>query len=88
VIADLGEKDYWLSAAEAVTNPFRGPGTRHPYDGKAYMSKHVGDTFDTSPYPSDNPPAVPPYKPAEPPQLINTSTFVANLGTLIRAAAS
>lgn len=88
VIADLGEKGYWLSAAEAVTNPFRGPGSRHPYDGQAYMSKHVGDRFDTSPYPSDNPPAVPPYEPVEPPQLINTSTFVENLGTLIRAEAS
>lgn len=88
VIADLGEKGYWLSAAEAVTNPFRGPGTTHPYDGKAYMSKHVGDIFDTSPYPSDNPPAVPPYQPTAPPQLITTETFVENLGTLIRAAAS
>ncbi|NYI78831.1 pectate lyase [Nocardioides panzhihuensis] len=88
VVTDLGEKGYWLSAADAITNPFRGPGSKHPYDGKAYMSKHVGDTFDTSPYPANNPPAVPPYQPAEPPQLINTSTFVENLGTLIRASAS
>lgn len=88
VITDLGTKNHWLSPADAVTNPFRGPGSEHPYDGKAYMSKHVGDIFDTSPYPAGNPPEIEPYQPTQPPTVISTETFISNMGVLLRAAAS
>lgn len=84
VIADLGEKNYWLSPADAVTNPYQGPGPTDPYDGRAYMSKHVGDVYDTSPYPASNPPEVPPYEPTDPPMVINTENFVDNMAVLIR----
>ena len=39
-----------------IVNPFIGDGPTTPYLGTAYESKHVGDFFDTSPYPADNPP--------------------------------
>ncbi|WP_157570955.1 pectate lyase [Nocardioides insulae] len=83
IVAEVADKPYWLSPAEAVTNPFRGDGPTAPYDGMAYMSKHVGDVYDTSPYSADQPPEVAPYQPQEPPLVISTSTFVAKLGTLI-----
>ncbi len=83
IVADAAEEDYWLSPVSETTNPFRGHGPTTPYDGQEYMSKHVGDTFDTSPYPPGNPPAVPPYEPKPAPMVISTSTFVSNMGKLI-----
>ncbi len=87
IVAELGEKDHWLSPADATTNPFRGPGPDTPYDGTAYMSTHVGDVHDTSPYNPASPPAEPPYRPTEPPSVISTETFVSNMGRLIAAVA-
>src|SRR4029078_2826475 len=46
LVAGLGDRDHWLTPLDAVTNPYEGPGTRRPYDGKAYMSKNVGDLRD------------------------------------------
>ena len=46
-----------------IVNPFIGDGPSTPYTGTAYQSKHVGDIYDTSPYPSDNPPEIEPYVP-------------------------
>jgi hypothetical protein len=83
LVADLGTKDHWLTPADAVTNPYRGPSPADPYDGTAYMSKHVGDRHDTSPYDPRTPPAEPPYAPAERPSVISTGAYVANTGKLL-----
>ncbi|KAA9166140.1 pectate lyase [Amycolatopsis acidicola] len=83
LITGLGTKDYWLSPIEAVTNPFRGPAPGTPYDGRAYMSRNVGDVYDTSPYDPRVPPAEPPYVAQDRPQGISTATYIANAGRLV-----
>lgn len=83
VVAALQDKGYWLSPLPAVTNPYRGDGPKAPYTGAAYRSKHVGDIYDTSPYPAANPPDIAPYVKREAPQGITTTTFVTNMGKLI-----
>ncbi|MFM9368647.1 pectate lyase [Streptomyces sp. Da 82-17] len=82
LVAGLGDRDHWLTRLETTTNPYEGPGSREPYDGKAYMSKHVGDVRDTSPYNPQDPPAEPPYEPREGQLGISTAVFVANLAKL------
>ncbi|GAA2617452.1 hypothetical protein [Streptomyces axinellae] len=59
LIAGLGTRDHWLSPIDAVTDPYRGPAPAAPYNGKAYMSRHVGDLYDTSPYDPRAPPEGP-----------------------------
>ncbi|GHF68538.1 hypothetical protein FHX82_003559 [Amycolatopsis bartoniae] len=83
LVTDLGAKDHWLTPVDAVTNPYHGPGPATPYDGRAYMSKNVGDVYDTSPYDPRTPPAEPPYVPRERPLVISSATYVANLGKLV-----
>jgi hypothetical protein len=83
LVEGLGERDHWLTPLDAVTNPYLGAGTRAPYDGKAYMSRNVGDLRDTSPYPPANPPAEPPYQPHDAPVGISSAAYVANMGRLI-----
>lgn len=87
IIDDLGSKDHWLTPAESVTNPFRGPTPRTAYEGRAYMSTNVGDVFDTSPYDPEQPPTEPPYRPGTGPMVISTETFVSKMGRLISALA-
>ncbi|MBP2479598.1 hypothetical protein JOF53_008470 [Crossiella equi] len=72
LVAGLGARDHWLSPAESVTHPYRGRPPATPHHGQEHMSTHVGDEHDTSPHPVPNPP-----------QVISTSTFVANMGKLI-----
>ncbi|MCM3810064.1 pectate lyase [Streptomyces sp. DR7-3] len=83
LVAGLGDRDHWLTRLDAVTNPYEGPGARKPYDGKAYMSKNVGDLRDTSPYNPQDPPAEPPYQPREAPLGISSAAYVANMAKLI-----
>lgn len=83
LVAGLGARDHWLTPLDAVTNPYEGPGTRKPYDGKAYMSKNVGDLRDTSPYNPQDPPAEQPYQPREAPLGISSAAYVANMAKLI-----
>ncbi|MFD5031545.1 pectate lyase [Streptomyces sp. NPDC058405] len=83
LVDGLGTKDYWLTPIDAVTNPYQGPGSTTPYDGKAYMSKNVGDLRDTSPYNPQDPPQEPPYQPVEHPLGISSSAYVANMAKLI-----
>jgi hypothetical protein len=66
-----------------IVNPFIGDGPAAPYTGTAYMSKHVGDITDTSPYPADNPPAIEPYVPRPRPLFIVTSEWIRRMGRLI-----
>ena len=42
---------------------------------EAYRSTHVGDVYDTSPYPADNPPEIEPYVKREKPQFIVTADW-------------
>ncbi|MET8646337.1 pectate lyase [Streptomyces sp. NPDC004675] len=83
LVAGLGDRGHWLTPLDAVTNPYEGPGTRRPYDGKAYMSRNVGDLRDTSPYNPQDPPAEPPYEPREAPLGISSAAYVANMAKLI-----
>ncbi|AXK37240.1 pectate lyase [Streptomyces armeniacus] len=82
LVDGLGDRDHWLSPLETVTNPYRGPAPATPYDGRAYMSRHVGDLYDTSPYDPRTPPEEPPYVPREPVEGITTSAFTANMAQL------
>ena len=66
-----------------VVNPYRGDGPSAPYTGTAYRSKHVGDIYDTSPYPADNPPEIEPYVKREKPQFIVTSDVIRRLGRMV-----
>ncbi|MET7619774.1 hypothetical protein [Streptomyces sp. NPDC005408] len=83
LVRDLGSKDYWLTPIDAVTNPYAVGGSKTPYDGQAYMSKHVGDMRDTSPYNPQDPPLELPYKERERPLGISTSAYAANMAKLI-----
>jgi hypothetical protein len=83
LVDGLGTRDYWLTPIEAVTNPYRGPGSRKPYDGRAYMSRNVGDPRDTSPYDPLQPPDEPPYEVTDRPLGISTSAYAANMAKLI-----
>jgi hypothetical protein len=82
LVAELGDRDHWLTPIEATTNPYAGPPPADPYDGRAYMSKHVGDPYDTSPYDPLAPPEEPPYQPKEPEEGITTESFVDNMALL------
>lgn len=86
LIDDLGEKDYWASTQTLFTNPYTQNGPSAPYLGKEYMSKHVGDPYDTSPFGlGAQMPSVEPYlsNPPVPQTVINSSTFVANMANLV-----
>jgi hypothetical protein len=83
LVSDLGNKDYWLTPVSESVNPYRGDGPSTPYTGTAYRSKHVGDIYDTSPYPADNPPEVPPYVKRDKPLAIVTRDWISNMGKII-----
>lgn len=69
-----------------MTNPYTQDGPSTPYAGKEYMSTHVGDQYDTSPFGlGSQMPRTEPYV-SNPPvsqTVVNSSTFVANMGNLI-----
>jgi len=88
LVDDLGDKDHWLTPVDAVTNAYRGPGPATPYDGRAYLSKNVGDLYDTSPYDPLSPPAEPPYEPRDRPLVISSETYIGNMGQLIAYVAA
>jgi Pectic acid lyase len=73
----------WLTPVPEIVNPFIGDGPTTPFTGTAFMSKHVGDIHDTSPYPSDNPPDIEPYVSRPRPLYIVSSQFIARMGQLI-----
>lgn len=83
LLAELGTKNYWTSAVPEIVNTYRGDGPTAPYAGTAYRSKHVGDAYDTSPYPADNPPEIEPYVKRDKPQFIVTSEWIRRMGRLI-----
>ncbi len=83
LLNELGSRNYWTSPVPEIVNPYQGDGPSAPYTGTAYRSKHVGDVYDTSPYPADNPPEVPPYVKKDKPQFIVTADWIRRMGRLI-----
>jgi hypothetical protein len=83
ILAALVDGNYWTAPVPEIVNPYRGNGPTTPYTGTAYRSRHVGDIYDTSPYPADAPPEIEPYVKREKPQFIVTSNFIARMGRLI-----
>ena len=83
LVEDLGTKNHWLTPLGQVTNPYRGDGPSTPYTGTEYMSKHVGDVYDTSPYDAQDPPVIAPYTKKDRPLGVSTSAWVSNMGKLI-----
>lgn len=83
VVDDLGSKNHWLTRLPQVTNPYKGNGPSTPHLGNEYMSKHVGDVYDTSPYDAADPPRIDPYVVREQPLGISTANWVSNMGRLI-----
>ena len=83
LLTELGTKNYWTSPVPEIVNTYRGDGPTTPYTGTAYRSRHVGDVYDTSPYPADNPPDIEPYVKREKPQFIVTSEWIRRMGRLI-----
>lgn len=82
LLKSLGTRDYWLAPLPAVTNPYRGDGPRKAHSGREYMSRHVGDIYDTSPYDAANPPEIAPYVKRERPEGIVSQDFTRKLGQL------
>ena len=50
IITSLDEKGRWLVTGMQVSNPYIGEPKEGNPDTKEYMTTHVGDRFDTSPY--------------------------------------
>jgi len=72
VIADLDRQGRWLAPLGTNSHPYRGESPRAVAPGD-YSQTHVGDAFDTSPYPDD---AI---------VGISTATYIRNMNVLIRA---
>ena len=85
LLDSLGEKNYWGEPQSVFTNPYSQNGPSTPYLGKEYMSTHVGDQYDTSPFGLNQMPKKEPYvsNPPTPQEVINSSTFVGNVGNLV-----
>jgi hypothetical protein len=84
-VDDLGEKNYWSVNQPTFTNSYTQDGPSTPYLGKEYMSKHVGDQYDTSPFGLTQMPNLPPYT-TNPPvaqPVIRSATFVSNMNNLV-----
>jgi hypothetical protein len=74
----------WLTTLPETVNPFIGDGPSTPYLGPDYMSRHVGDLYDTSPWPWSTRPTTPEYinQPAPPPYIV-TRDWITRMGQLI-----
>ena len=83
IVDALIDGKYWTAPVPEIVNPYRGNGPTAPFTGTAFRSKHVGDIYDTSPYPADNPPEIAPYVKRDKPQFIITSNFITRMGRLI-----
>lgn len=72
-VRTLNAEGWWPTLLRATSNPYRGSGPRRPPPGD-FRSAHVGDSSDTSPYPTDHPVTG-----------ISTASYIANMAMLIRA---
>jgi len=76
IIRSLNRDGWWPTPLVATSNPYIGPGPATPAPGD-YRTSHVGDSSDTSPYPTNNPVTG-----------ISTSAYIANMARLIDALRS
>ncbi|MDB5886848.1 MAG: Pectic acid lyase [Polaromonas sp.] len=83
IVDALVEGKYWTAPVPEIVNPYRGNGPAAAYTGTAYRSRHVGDVYDTSPYPADVPPDIAPYVKRAKPEFITTANFISRMGRLI-----
>lgn len=83
IVNALVEGKYWTAPVPEIVNPYRGDGPATAYTGTAYRSRHVGDVYDTSPYPADLPPEIEPYVKRAKPEFITTANFISRMGRLI-----
>jgi hypothetical protein len=74
----------WLTPLPETVNNFIGDGPSTPYLGPDYMSRHVGDLYDTSPFPYASRPTTPEYAnlPAPPPYIVSRD-WITRMGQLI-----
>lgn len=73
LIGSLNAAGWWPTPLTATSNPYIGSGPKVPPPGD-FRTSHVGDSSDTSPYPTQNPVTG-----------ISTGTYIANMAVLIRA---
>ena len=71
LVSELNTEGWWPTPLVATSHPYKGPGPATPTPGD-YATTHVGDAYDTSPYPTDTPVMG-----------ISTSAFIKNMGLLI-----
>lgn len=72
IVGSLNAQGYWSAPLGYNSHPYKGPGSKDPAPGN-FAQTHVGDETDTSPFP-------------DPTLLgISTSTYIRNMGALIRA---
>lgn len=81
LIEGLSAAGAWLGPLEFTSNPYLGPGDARAFDGDTYVSKHVGDSSDTSPYRPREAPTTYAREPA--PLGVSVRTFIENLASLI-----
>lgn len=74
----------WLTDLPETVNRFIGNGPSTPYTAPDYMSRHVGDLFDTSPFPYASRPTTPDYEdlPPPPPYIV-TREWIRRMGRMI-----
>ncbi|HEY8614611.1 pectate lyase [Phenylobacterium sp.] len=71
IVSELNAEGWWPSRLAALSNPYRGPGPATPTPGD-YASTHVGDQWDTSPFPVKDGPVG-----------ISIAHYIGNMSTLI-----
>jgi PelA/Pel-15E family pectate lyase len=71
ILADLNAEGYWPTELKAMSNPYRGDGSKMPAQGD-YSQTRVGDETDTSPFVTDMPPIG-----------ISTGTYIENMSALV-----
>jgi len=71
IINSLNTQGYWPSRLRSTSNPYKGDGPKEVTPGD-FSQTNVGDTYDTSPYPS-----------RKPITCISTTTYIRNMSALI-----
>jgi hypothetical protein len=84
LLTSLGTKNYWSGNISNLTNPYTANGPTTLELSTVYMTRHVGDASDTSPYGVTQMPSVPPYNDGNHVAVagISSGTFVSNLNNL------
>jgi hypothetical protein len=72
VISSLNKDGFWMAPLAYNSHPYKGDGPKTPTPGD-FARAHVGDEYDTSPYPDDKLMG------------ISIEAYVRNMSVLIRA---